>query len=105
MSGKYTMIAVLAFALSACATHQIHYTNPTAQAGATQNADQAFYLWGLVGGNSIDLTHMCPQGVAKIDSKSSFGDQLLTWFTAGLYSPMSVAVQCAAAPVTAGGTQ
>ena len=103
-----TVMIMLAIALAApaCATHQIHYKNPTAgQTGQTKSAKQSFFLWGLVGGKEIDLQQLCPSGVAGIDSKSSGGDAILTWLTGGIYSPMSVDVHCAGGAVAAGGSQ
>jgi hypothetical protein len=103
-----TLMIMLTVALttSACATHNIHYKNPTvAQAGETKSAKQSFFLWGLVGGKEIDLQQLCPSGVAGIDSKSSGGDAVMTWLTGGLYSPMSVDVHCAGGAVAAGGAQ
>jgi len=98
MSGSKTICVCvgLMIALSACATHRINYSNPQATAGgATHDTSQAFYLWGLVGGDEVDLVRLCPAGVAKISSKTSALDGLLTLLTGGLYSPMSVEVQCA----------
>lgn len=97
----------LALAATGCATHTINYKNPTAQGGgATQSAKQSFFLWGLVGGSDVDLNRMCPTGVSQIQSKRSFGDGFLTVLTGGLYSPMSVNVDCAAGgPVATGGVQ
>ena len=105
---KMVMVALtVALATSACATHKIHYKNPTVAAkGETKSAKQAFFLWGLVGGSEIDLAQLCPSGVAGIDSKSSGGDEILTWLTGGLYSPMSVDVHGAAGgAVATGGAQ
>jgi hypothetical protein len=98
MSGNRTRYACLglALALSACATHKINYSNPqVAAGGATHEADQAFFLWGLVGGAEVDLVRLCPTGVARISSKTGVGDAILTFLTGGIYSPMSVEVQCA----------
>jgi hypothetical protein len=98
MFATKTLLATLglALALSACATHKINYTNPqTAPGGATHDATQSFFLWGLVGGDEIDLPRLCPTGVSRIQSKSGAMDGLLTVITGGLYSPMSVEVQCA----------
>jgi hypothetical protein len=97
----------LALAATGCATHTINYKNPTAQAGgATQSAKQSFFLWGLVGGAEVDLVKMCPTGVAQIQSKTSVGDQVFTILTGGIYSPMSVNVQCATGgSLAAGGAE
>jgi hypothetical protein len=104
---KTAMILLsLALATSGCASHHIHYKNPTAAtSGETKSAKQSFFLWGLVGGKEVDLQQMCPSGVAGIDSRSSGGDAILTALTAGIYSPMSVDVHCAGGAVATGGAQ
>ena len=96
----------LALTASACATHKISYKNPSAQAtGPVHEEKQAFFLWGLAGGSDVDLAKLCPRGVASIESKKSAGDNILHWLTARLYSPMTVAMQCAASTVTSGGAR
>jgi hypothetical protein len=107
---KMQMAAVVfgvALAATGCATHTINYKNPTApMGGATQEAKQSFFLWGLVGGSEVDLNRMCPAGVSQIQSKTSVGDQIFTILTGGIYSPMSVSVSCATGgSVAAGGAQ
>ncbi|HEY5928630.1 MAG TPA: hypothetical protein VIV11_43390 [Kofleriaceae bacterium] len=100
------IMLTVALATSACATHKIHYKNPTvAQSGTTKSAKQSFFLWGLVGGNDVDLQALCPNGVAGIDSKASVGDGILTALTGGIYSPISVDVHCAGGAVASGGAQ
>ncbi|MDX2093073.1 MAG: hypothetical protein SFX73_34845 [Kofleriaceae bacterium] len=99
------LIPFLAIALvtSACATHKIHYRNPSvASNGAPRSAKQSFYLWGLAGGSEVDLQQMCPGGVAAIESKTGVGDRIFSILTFGLYSPMSVDVSCGGAGVATG---
>jgi hypothetical protein len=106
MNKQLVLAAALTLATTACATHNIHYKNPTVTASAeTKSAKQSFFLYGMAGGSEVDLAKLCPSGVAGIDSKKSVADQLLTTFTLGLYSPMSVDVTCAAGTMTAGGAQ
>ena len=96
MSGKLMISGVLlAMALSACASHTIKYSTGKAAGGPVHQEKEAFFLWGLAGGNDIDLERLCPTGVAQIESRKGAGDAIMTWLTGGLYSPMSVEVQCA----------
>jgi hypothetical protein len=100
------LLLSLALATSACASHHIHYKNPTvATSGDTKSAKQSFFLWGLVGGSEVDLQQLCPNGVAGIDSRSSGVDAIMTALTGGIYSPMSVDVHCAGGAVATGGAQ
>lgn len=106
MFGTKMTVAALALVLatSACATHKINYSNPRVSAsGQVHEKKQSFFLWGLVGGDEVDLQNTCPNGVARIASQSSAVDGILTVITGGLYSPMSVKVQCAADGVAANG--
>ncbi len=105
---KLALVALgVAFAATGCATHTINYKNPTAQSGGpTQSVKQSFFLWGLVGGSEVDLDRVCPTGVSQIQSRTGVGDQIFTWITGGIYSPMSVDVSCAAGGAVAkGGAQ
>lgn len=88
------VLGLSAASLSACSTYQMKYKNPTAQHGVKHTVKQNFFLWGHVGGSSIDLKQLCPTGVAEIASESSFVDGLLFGLTIGLYSPLSVEVHC-----------
>jgi hypothetical protein len=94
---KTLLVSIVAtLSLSACATHSINYTNPSAPpGGAISNHKQSFFLWGLVGGSQVDLARTCPNGVARITSRQAPVDGILAAFTGGIYSPMSVQVQCA----------
>jgi hypothetical protein len=106
MKKQLLLAAALTVATTACTTHQIQYKNPSiAATGETHSAKQSFFLWGLAGGSEIDLSHVCPNGVASIDSKTSAIDNILTAVTGGLYSPMSVEVKCGGNPVASRGAE
>lgn len=93
----------LVLAATGCATHKVQYKNPsTPSGGPTQSAKQSFFLWGMVGGTEVDLQKTCPTGISQIESEFSVGDRFLTILTIGLYSPMTVNVQCAGGVATAG---
>jgi hypothetical protein len=87
-------IGLAAGALSGCTAYQMKYKNPGAQPGEKHTVKQSFFLWGLFGGDEVDIARLCPQGVAEISSSESFGDQLFFAFTGGLYSPRSVELHC-----------
>ncbi len=54
------------------------------------------FVNGLVIPDSIDVSSVCPQGVARVETRLSFMNQLVTFLTGGIYSPMEVWVTCAA---------
>lgn len=86
------ILGLSAMALGAC--HNIQYKNPGARAGNKHSVKQSFFLWGIAGGDEIDLQALCPAGVAEISSQESFVDALIGGLTAGLYTPRSVEVTC-----------
>jgi hypothetical protein len=60
--------------------------------------DLGFWLWGLVGVEHIDLQKDCgADGVAKIRSRNTFVDEVLTVITLGIYAPRTTTVTCAQA--------
>jgi hypothetical protein len=82
-------------ATSACASYKVNYRNKTApSSGEVHSAKQSFFLWGLVGGDEVDLDQLCPRGVSRIASKKGPGDAILFWLTGGLYAPISVEIEC-----------
>jgi hypothetical protein len=89
-------LAALLLGSSACASYKVNYRNKsTAPSGEVHSAKQSFFLWGLVGGDEVDLDRVCPTGVSRIASRKGAGDAILFWLTGGLYAPMSVEVECA----------
>ena len=98
MITKLTTFALAAVLLgsAACASYKVNYRNRgAAPSGQVHSAKQSFFLWGLVGGDEVDLDQLCPTGVSRIASRKGAGDSILFWLTGGLYAPMSVEVECA----------
>ncbi|ACY48832.1 Bor/Iss family lipoprotein [Rhodothermus marinus] len=54
------------------------------------------FVNGLVIPDSIDVSSVYPHGVARVETRLSFMNQLVTILTWGIYSPMEVRVVCAA---------
>ena len=55
-----------------------------------------FFIYGLVGTEEVDLRSLCPSGVSSIHQKAGFGDICLSTVTAGIYTPRTVEITCAA---------
>jgi hypothetical protein len=53
------------------------------------------FIWGLVGGDPVELKALCPSGVAMFRSYESAGDGLVALLTLGIYTPMTAEVRCA----------
>lgn len=54
------------------------------------------FVNGLVIPDSIDVAEVCPNGVARVETRQSFMNLVVTVLTSGIYSPMEVRVTCAA---------
>jgi hypothetical protein len=52
---------------------------------------------GLVPPETVETASECTNGVAKIETRLSFLNQLVGLLTIGIYTPMSIKVTCAAA--------
>lgn len=58
------------------------------------------FVYGLVPPSAVETASRCTSGVAKVETKHSFLNQLASGLTWGLYTPMTISVECAA-PVSA----
>ena len=55
------------------------------------------FISGLVPPATVETASRCPNGVARVQTQLSFLNMLAGGVTFGLYSPMTIKVQCAAA--------
>jgi hypothetical protein len=53
------------------------------------------FLFGLVPPSEVQTAAECPSGVATVETQLSFLNQLASFLTAGIYTPMTITVQCA----------
>jgi hypothetical protein len=68
---------------------------PTVPPGDRHDTWVNGWLWGSVGGQ-ISADIFCQgRGVARIDTKRSVGNILVSWVTLGIYTPSHVSVTCA----------
>jgi hypothetical protein len=92
---RISLALVLASMLAAGACSKVSYKNsgmvPT---GPTHEYDGAFFIGGLVGDERIPVYQMCPNGVAQMQSKFSFGDLVLHVITFFIYAPRSYEITC-----------
>lgn len=58
----------------------------------------AYYAGGLVAPSTAGLASWCDYGIASLETSLSPADALVTVATAGLYSPRTVWIDCAAGP-------
>ena len=55
------------------------------------------FLGGLVPPATMETMSQCPNGVARVQTQHSFLNLVANAITFGIYSPMTIEVQCAAA--------
>lgn len=53
------------------------------------------WIFGLVPPSTIETAAKCPSGVAKVETKLSFLNQLVSLLTLSIYTPMDIQVTCA----------
>ncbi|MEO8138891.1 MAG: Bor family protein [Gemmatimonadota bacterium] len=53
------------------------------------------WIFGLVPPKTIETAAKCSTGVAKVETKLSFLNQLVSFLTLSIYTPMEIVVTCA----------
>lgn len=89
-----TTIAVLV--LSGC----YHATIDTGLTPSLQTIERPWahgFLYGLVPPSIVETQQRCPTGVARVETRLSFLNQVANILTFRIYTPMSIKVTCAAA--------
>lgn len=77
-----------------------HATIETGLPAGTQVIDQKWamsYAYGLVPPNTVNAASQCATGVARVETRHSFMNQLVGGLTFGIVTPMHIRVTCAAA--------
>lgn len=99
---KLRLVALLAVLSGTGCYHAVIDTGRT-PSGQTVKKEWAHgFAFGLVPPDVMSTAQQCPDGVARVETQHSFMNQLAYLITAGIYSPMTIEVQCAA---PAGGEQ
>lgn len=86
--------------LSGCYTTTIVSGKPPSPATVANNARWHHgVMWGIgeVSG-PYDLSQICPQGWAEIETETSFVNGFLASVTSSVYSPQTVTIRCSGAP-------
>ena len=81
-----------------------HGTVETGAPASTESVEKGWasgWIYGLVPPSTIETAKKCPNGAAKVETQLSFGNQLVSLLTLGIYTPMSIKVRCASGPVKA----
>ena len=87
---------VLALGVSGC--YHATIDPGRSPSGATIHNDWAHsFVYGLVPPSTVSTASECPSGVARVETQMSFLNGLVSGLTFGLYTPMTITVQCAGA--------
>ena len=87
------LMAAISLTLGGC--YKATYHTGLAGGGPVQEAKVNHFIFGLAGGGDIDTHASCPTGVASVHTEKGFLDLLITGLTGDLWSPTSVAIECA----------
>jgi len=77
-----------------------HATVETGRAPSGQTVENAWahsFIGGLVPPSTVNTASECPDGVARVRTQLSFLNMLAGALTFGIYSPMTITVDCATA--------
>jgi hypothetical protein len=91
---KMLPLIAAAIVLSGC-YHATIETGATPAPMTIENHWASGWVYGLVPPSTIDARQKCPKGVAKVDTQVSFANQLVSFLTIGIYTPMDITVTCA----------
>lgn len=90
-------IAALGIAV-AFASGCYHATIETGAKPSTEVIEKkwaAGWVYGLVPPSTVETTSKCKKGVAKVSTQLSFANQLVSFLTSGIYTPMEIVATCA----------
>jgi hypothetical protein len=94
-------LAVIAVTVAGCYNAKIETGLPPSDQKIEDHwADS--WIGGLVPPSAVETAEKCPNGVAKVETKLSFLNQLVGVLTLGIYTPMYIGE--ASRPPTGGGT-
>jgi hypothetical protein len=89
---------LLAIAASGC-YKATFMTNSTVVKGQDHDQWNSFFLWGLVGQETLDVRQFCAGGqVAQVRTGANVLTGLVSFVTLGIYAPRMAYVWCAAGP-------
>lgn len=100
---KVACLIGIALATAGC----YHAVIDTGLAPGTQVIDKQWassFIYGLVPPSVVETASKCPHGVARVETQLSFLNQLVSFLTLGIYTPMRINVTCAATGGMADGT-
>jgi hypothetical protein len=91
--GRVALIAAILCISTGC--YSVRYNTDLPRGGRVHTQGASYFLGGLIGNNTVNLDNVCPNGVARWENKHSFLDLLLGSITAGIYTPLTIEIECA----------
>jgi len=89
-------LALICFiALTSACYHATIDTGLTPSTVTIEKPWASGWILGLVPPSPVNTAKKCPNGVAKIDTQLSFLNQLVSFVTLSIYTPMDIKVTCA----------
>lgn len=93
---QFALIAAMFFVGTGC----YHAMVTTGLTPSTVVIDETFasgWVYGLVPPKTVETAAKCTDGVAMVETELSFVNQLVSFITFGIYTPMHIKVTCAMA--------
>lgn len=89
-------ITVTTLALCVGCYHATIDTGLTPSPVTVEKAWAHGWIFGLVPPSNVETIAKCPNGASKVETQLSFPNQLVSFLTGGIYTPMEIKVTCAA---------
>jgi len=96
MSRLPRLIGTMTFVLCAGCYHATVETGAAPSNIVIHKSFASGWLFGLVPPSTIETQSRCPNGPAKVETQLSFVNQLVSFLTLSIYTPMEIKVTCAA---------
>ena len=98
MSIRSRLVPLLALCFAGC----YHASVETGRAPGTQHIEKGWassFFGGAIPPSTVDAKAACPNGVSKVETQHSALNQMVGILTLAIYTPISIDVTCAAAPL------
>jgi hypothetical protein len=89
-------IGALLSAVLVAGCHTMRFELVDEPAAQVVTERKAFFLWGLVPTQRVDVTERCPAGVVALREQTRFTDGLFSIPTLGIYEPRTTTYFCRA---------
>ncbi len=94
---KVARLSVIIAALfSTACFHAVVETGLTPSSHVERRYFRLSFLYGFIAPRPISVAEECVGGVARVETFHTGFEMLLAWATAGIFTPMSIRVTCAA---------